>query len=68
MELSLKQPLQMALPIQACQPIAHLDGSKHINPFPSGWSFAAHILVLLKILDVMNNTCRGYGLQELTSF
>jgi len=33
MELSLKQPLQMALPIQACQPIAHLDGSKHVNPF-----------------------------------
>jgi hypothetical protein len=26
MELSLKQPLQMALPIQACQPIFHLDG------------------------------------------
>jgi hypothetical protein len=54
--------------------------SKHVNSFhismgpsmsthfPSGWSFAAHILVLLKLLDVMNSTCRRYGLQELTSF
>jgi hypothetical protein len=33
MELSLKQPTQMALPIQACQPISHLNGSKHVNPF-----------------------------------